>query len=71
MKTPNFKTEDQELQHVYNNANALCIGSKFDFVGEEYTVIGFTKSNILTAQNKKFAALDFEAYMQKGFITLI
>lgn len=74
MNTPTFKSEDKDLQHVYNNANSLVIGSLFEYVGSIYEVTGFTKTAIkakgIDGKVKKFAAIDFEGYITYGFLKI-
>lgn len=74
MKAPKFISEDHELQHVFDNANGLIVGSKFEYVGFSYTVTGFTKTSVLATcgngKDERFDALDFENYITAGFLTI-
>lgn len=75
MKTPNFKSEDHELQHIFDVANSLSVGDKFDYVGMIFTITGFTTASIVAedeSKNKrKFRALDFEDRIRRSFVRLI
>lgn len=72
MATPKFYSADPGLDHIYDEANSLSIGSKFNYVGNILTVTGFTKRHIKTVDesgNKsKMDAANFSMYILYGFI---
>lgn len=71
MKTPNFKSQEPDMQHVYDVVNALTIGSKFNYAGTVYTVTGFTTKKVLTAQDVAFTPYEFNGYMHHGFLKIV
>lgn len=70
-KAPNFKSEEADMQHVYDEVNALTVGSKFTYVGTVHTVTGFTTKKVFTDQGVGFTPYDFNGYMHYGFLEIL